>query len=346
MLREWANERKCQRKRRTAASQLYITVTLVFCFTTTAFADCNVYTGGSASTATITLPAAINIARDGVGTVLYDSDWVTTTVNVRPNCSGSGQVTAGYVSTMVPVQGFAKVYETGVTGIGIKTTWLNSITSSPSMDAANTLTSPASSFGNFTNALYGNMGKFRVQLIKTGPILAGRFNLPTVLGTGVYGSTTMNILELSNNTASVTAPACTVRDTITPVTMPVASGRYLPSVDSTTGDTGFNISLDCPSPVAVSMTFTDVVDAANVSDRLSLSKDSIAKGVGYQIVYKGNAIKFGPESSAANNLNQFSVAPAGTVGALIIPFIARYIRTGPITPGTANANAIFTMSYQ
>jgi type 1 fimbria pilin len=190
------------------------------------------------------------------------------------------------------------------------------------------------------------MGKFRVQLIITGPVLPGSFKLPVKLATGNYGSAEISVLNLSNNAASVTAPACSVQSPSKQVAMPVASGRYLPSVGSTTGDTAFSIALDCPTPVSVAVTFTDASEPNNVGSTLSLSTDSTAKGVGYQIVYNNKVINYGPDSSAANNINQFSVAPAGTVGSLTIPFTARYVRTGTIVPGSADAKATFTMSYQ
>jgi len=60
----------------------------------------------------------------------------------------------------------------------------------------------------------------------------------------------------------------------------------------------------------------------------------------------GKVISYGPDSAIANNVNQFSVGSVSTSGILAIPFIARYVRTGPITPGTADANATFTMNYQ
>jgi type 1 fimbria pilin len=249
---------------------------------------------------------------------------------------------------MIPVPGTTNIYQTGVAGIGIKANWQPSVTASPDMDGAGALpfTSPVTAWSTYAAKLYYNMGKFRVQLIKTGPVLPGSFNLPVKLGTGNYGTAEINVLNLSNNTASVIAPACAIQNPLAQVTMPVASGRYLPSVGSTTGDTAFSIALNCPTPVSVAVTFTDATDPNNVGATLSLSTDSTAKGVGYQIVYNNKVINYGPESSAANTINQFSVAPAGTVGSLIIPFTARYVRIGTIAPGTADAKATFTMSYQ
>ena len=345
MSREWRNER---RKRSSGAMQRCGALIFVTRLNAPAFADCNIYGGGAVGSATVSLPGNLSIVRDSaVGSILFDSTWVATNV-VRPNCGGTGPVISGYVAAMVPVPGFANVYETGVAGIGIKTSWLATVVNvnTYTIDSARPLASPASTVAGFTAGVQGNMGYFRVQLIHTGQVLPGSFNLPTKLASGVYGTAEINVLNLSNNTASVAAPACTVQQSAVSVTMPVASGRYLPSVGSTTGDTGFSISINCPSPVSVSMTMTDAANPDNVSSTLSLSAASTAKGVGYQIVYNGTAISYGPDSAVMNNVNQFNVGKVSVSGALTIPFTARYVRTGQIVPGTADANATFTMSYQ
>ncbi len=343
--------RQCSSKQvwhRSTAQQIAGALTLVFCLNASAFADCNVYGMVPATIATVALPTNLNIPRDSVvGTILFDSQWVATPQD-RANCSGTGTNSAGYVDPMTPVPGMANVYETGVAGIGIKASWWNGTDTSHTMDNATAvMTSPMAVWGTYTSKLYTfYTGLFRVQLIKTGQVLPGNFNLPVKLATGNYGSAEINILQLSNNNASVTAPACTVQESAISVTMPVGKGRDMPTVGSTTGDTGFKISIYCSSPVSVSMTMTDAANPTNVSSTLSLNPASTAKGVGYQIVYNGREISYGPDSAIAKNVNQFNIGASSIVGALTIPFTARYVRTGPITPGSADANATFTMSYQ
>jgi type 1 fimbria pilin len=344
MSHQWPNK---GREQRSVAPRLYGALILVSCLNVHAFAaDCVVNGGGAAGIATVALPTNLTVPRDGVvGTILYDSNWVSTP-DTRATGSGTSAVTFGYGSAMIPVPGQTGVYKTGVDGVGIKVAWINGTSGTPTITATNTVNWPASNGGNAGYNTYGPMGRFRVQLIETGQVSAGSFNLPTKLATGNYGSAEINVLQLSNNATSIAAPACTVQESAVSVTMPVASGRYLPSVGSTTGDTDFSISINCPSPVSVSMTMTDAANPNNVNSTLSLSPTSTAKGVGYQIVYNGGVISYGPDSAIANNVNQFSVGTVSTSGILTIPFIARYVRTGPITPGTADANATFTMNYQ
>jgi hypothetical protein len=172
MSREWWNDR---RRRSSGEMQPYGALLLGACLNAPAFADCNVYGGGAAGSATVSLPANLSIVRDSaVGSILFDSNWVATPM-VKPNCSGTGSLTAGYNGTMIPVPGFANVYETGVAGIGIKTSWLNTVVnvSTYTMDSGRTVTSPASTAGTYVAGLQGNMGYFRVQLIHTGQVLPG-----------------------------------------------------------------------------------------------------------------------------------------------------------------------------
>ncbi len=113
----------------------------------------------------------------------------------------------------------------------------------------------------------------------------------------------------------------------------------------------FDIKLNCSGGDAgtstrVYITLTDASDFGNTSDMLSLTPASTAKGVKLEVSNGSGPVKYGPDSSAPNNTNQWFVTqtPNGTV---TIPLSARYIQTEtPVLGGTANATATFTMSYQ
>ncbi|ODV43222.1 hypothetical protein AWV79_19355 [Cupriavidus sp. UYMMa02A] len=128
--------------------------------------------------------------------------------------------------------------------------------------------------------------------------------------------------------------------------MPTISASALRAAGATAGQTGFNISLSCSGATAVTMTITDATQPGNVSSNLSLASKSGARGVAYQILYQGTPVSFGPDSANAGNLNQFNVGTLTGAANLTIPLAARYVRTGTVTPGSAVANATFTMSYQ
>ena len=74
--------------------------------------------------------------------------------------------------------------------------------------------------------------------------------------------------------------------------------------------------------------------------------NSTGAGVAYQLVYGSQAVAYGPDSASEGTENQIHVGPPTVSGNTNIPFSVRYVRTGPLTAGTLNAKATFTMSYQ
>jgi type 1 fimbria pilin len=331
----------------TAILRLGVAVLTGVCLASPAVASCSFRSGYAQGTATITLPANLSVPRNAaVGSILYDSNWVATGPSAV-TCSGTNAQTWGYSSAMVAVPGYANVYETGVSGIGIKVAWVTSMSGPASIDDGTKLvTWPASTYNFSTTGNFGPMGVFRVQLIVTGPVSTGTLNLPTTLAQGSFGSAVVNVLTLANNVEPITAPACSVQTPSIALTMPQARTTALPDIGSTTGQTSFNLSLDCSGPVTVAVTFTDASEPTNTSTTLSLSSASTASGVGYQIVYGGAPVSFGLDSSAAGNANQVPLGTLTTSGRIVVPLSARYVRTGTITPGTAIGLATFTMSYQ
>lgn len=137
---------------------------------------------------------------------------------------------------------------------------------------------------------------------------------------------------------------CSVLSSNLQVTLPKVDAIQLNSINSTTGNTAFNLPLYCPSPVNLFMTITDKSNPGQISNIISLTSDSSAKGVGIQIQRNGQPVYMGPDSSVANNTNQFQVG--STSGTVNLPFSANYIRTGTITAGSVKAITTFTLSYQ
>lgn len=151
----------------------------------------------------------------------------------------------------------------------------------------------------------------------------------------------------------------------TPVTCSVANKNILvdlgtyprdqfQAVGQTTPEVDFNIDIDCDKTydfnTIISVTFTDDSDrsAGNNTDILPLDAQSTAKGLGVQILYKDSPISFGPDSSFAGTENQIELDKMEElpVSSYTYNFKARYISTGPVSAGTANTRATFTMSYQ
>lgn len=147
-------------------------------------------------------------------------------------------------------------------------------------------------------------------------------------------------------------PTCTPQAP-EPVRMAQTVTQKLTSIGSTGAPRSFLISLLCKGGIPGSLTnayvtLTDVANPGNIGNVLTLSKTSVAKGVGVQIRKGEQILGFGPDSNATGNRNQwFAGAVAYGQGRLDIPLTARYVKTGEnVTIGSANAAATFTISYQ
>ncbi|MDO5686317.1 MAG: fimbrial protein [Neisseria sp.] len=108
--------------------------------------------------------------------------------------------------------------------------------------------------------------------------------------------------------------------------------------------------LNCPAdyPITVKAVVSDSNNPANTSgDILTLGGSSTASGVGVQLLKDGVPVPLGTDSPAplpAGDARQWLIG-SGT-GQRSVTFTARYIRTGTITPGTVQAQAGITFSYQ
>lgn len=93
---------------------------------------------------------------------------------------------------------------------------------------------------------------------------------------------------------------------------------------------------------------TDQTTPANQSSVVTLTGDSTASGVGVQFFYNGTGpLSMGPDSTNDGTLNQFFIQKTASAGQILsLPFQVQYIRTGELIPGTANALASMTFSYQ
>lgn len=265
--------------------------------------------------------------------------------------SGNFTITCTTAFTQLTYQGVgtasANIYPTTIPGLGIQLSNASGTTGNwpvtTTVASSNTLTATASVATNFT-------------LIKTGPITAngtlpinvGNFVLPqegNFVGFQINLATPMQIL--------FTKPSCSVTSANT---IAVALGAFpvghFPAIGSKSSPIPFNIQVTCVdgptgSNTQMSVTLTDAsgTDVGNVSNTLSLSAASTAKGIGLQITYNGTVESYGPDSNANGNTNQFLLT-SGTNGVYNFPFYAYMIRTGTVTAGSVNSTATFTMNYQ
>lgn len=145
-------------------------------------------------------------------------------------------------------------------------------------------------------------------------------------------------------------PTCSVSTPSVRMSLGTVSTTAFRGVGSNAGSTTENISLSCGggdgSTRDVLITVTDQTQPANRTDVLSLAGGSTADGVALQLLRGPTLIRYGADSSAIGNPNQWLAGSTGN-GTFTIPLTARYIQTGSsITPGTANGVATFTMAYR
>ncbi|TCG06050.1 hypothetical protein BZM27_29085 [Paraburkholderia steynii] len=253
-----------------------------------------------------------------------------------------------------PVPGFSDVYPTNIGGVGVRYTVSNSAgTSCRGMPATipGSLKVTCHQRASPTSPRINYHLDVAAQFVKTAPFNSGALTtIPSVtadLTRNNQSGTVALGTYFTGASGSFINTACSVRQPAIPVTMPAATSGQLRSVGATTGATPFAVALDCDPGVRVAMTMTDATTPSNRSCTLSLASDSTARGIGYQILFGGRTICLGPDSPMAGTTNQFVASDAPTSGGpLSVPFKVRYVRTGDLNAGSANALATFTMSYQ
>ncbi|MGV2812600.1 fimbrial protein [Enterobacter cancerogenus] len=241
------------------------------------------------------------------------------------------------------------IFETGVPGVGyiIGLKDFNGSSYVP-LQTGVTQSYPAEGTSNTTQDLGWSA---KVTFIKTGTALkSGVYQIPTINAavlTAYNNEIKTAQVIISPTTITVTASGCTVETKSANVNLGTIDIRTLPTVGSTSPSGTFNIGLTCDANVAVHAVMTDQTTPSNTSSVVTLTGDSTASGVGVQFFYNGTGpLMMGPDSSGAGTTNQFAVQTLTSAQTLSLPFQAHYIRTGELVPGTANALASITFSYQ
>ncbi|AIF47300.1 hypothetical protein HY57_08450 [Dyella japonica A8] len=160
------------------------------------------------------------------------------------------------------------------------------------------------------------------------------------------------MMSVSVTSTAITTLACTTPDVIVPLGSHAAT--EMGSMGSTTVAVNFHISMNnCPAGLGTGIGgITTVlpaiqyrIDAAttvanSAQSVVTLDSSSSATGVGVQLLDGNGAVM------PLATYKTFSGYDTTNGGSYIIPFKARYYRTGNITPGSANTSMTFTMLYQ
>lgn len=247
------------------------------------------------------------------------------------------------------------IYETGVPGIGVAlmvgATSSGSPTNWKPLQLEETLLATSGNQITFYYIVY-----YQAVLVFTGSLTTGTYTIPRIVvgtskaygldGRVVYSGTTY----LNGMTINVAASGCTLTSgKQMNIKLPQLVGNKLQAVGAVSDEAApVTLRVDCQGAVNVYATLSDVANQANEGTILSALPGSTSRGIGLQIYRQGSEtpLHFGPDSAVKGNKNQWL---AGTVtdASLSIPLVARYVKTAEtFTPGSLDAGATFTFSYQ
>lgn len=301
----------------------------------------------TASDVAINLDKKILIQRDApVGTVLAT---ITTTNPIACTLGGSGAGDGSWLVQLSPANidngssPLAGVRNTNIDGIGIRWENINSKTGTSSRVTNSPLNSIEWKRGIGLTGTTTWTDTF--ELVKTSATPKTGTLTPTTIAMQystpvtkvVYRSPLFRYIISTSNTATA---SCQVLDSNLNVDMGFAAATKFNGVGSTLNSVPFAISLNCDALTSVNIKLDSVSTLADAANGvLGLSSASTAKGVGIQITYNDVAVKLG-------SLINYGTTSAAT-GMVHIPFKAAYYKTlTDIEPGTVNATASFTLTYQ
>ncbi|MFC0226906.1 fimbrial protein [Serratia aquatilis] len=171
-----------------------------------------------------------------------------------------------------------------------------------------------------------------------------------------YPPSTVNPLDrafiLSPTTLTITARTCQMTsDAVQNVALPKVTKSQFSGVGSSPNvGQNFIVSTQCEEGVNLYATMTDATNPANSGNILTPGEGTTASGVGVQILRNDIPVAFGPDSSAAGNMNQWYIGSADSgpgIHPFIIPLKARYVQTAAsMTAGAVKARTTITFSYQ
>lgn len=290
--------------------------------------------------ATITLPNSLP-----VGTILWTSSPITPVNSPTLFCSGT--TNSGIQNNIAgqPSGGDDTLFSTNVPGLSYRLL---------QPDASN----PLHAYPN--QAIAQGVVQFNastaLQLVVTGSITPG-----SSMSGGQFAQWNVDLCNFHNgacrgnqvtpspvvvfNTSSITfaAPACTVVNNNLTVTLPTVYASAFPTTGTgtTTGQTPFNVQLNCSAGTSVSVTLAPGTPA--YTGALGVLTNTAGSG------YAGNVgVQLFKDSRCAQPVVFGTAIPEGpTSSTMNLPFCASYYQTGTtVTAGRVTATATYTLTYQ
>lgn len=247
-------------------------------------------------------------------------------------CSGNGLwFDYGFVGGATKTA-YEHVYETGVPGIGMRIYWYNEGGVYMEWPRFERRLDPTT---------YTPPHKFKLELVKTGPISSGKFTDHKIRI--YYHNQLSNEILFNNVSYNAQRSGCSVLRPVQTVTMPTVPLSKFTTDGIPFSPTSFAIDLKCDKGVKVAY----VIDGlySNMHILLNSPADGMAKGVGL-IFLQGDANSEVPQKLGTRT--EFKTTQTTVDDEMLsIPLTVFYMYYGPrVTAGDIHTNAMVTFMYE
>ncbi|MDP9532487.1 fimbrial protein [Pseudomonas protegens] len=245
-------------------------------------------------------------------------------------CSGNGLwFDYGFVGGATKTA-YEHVYETGVPGIGMRILWYHEGDVYMEWPRFERRLNPGT---------YSPPHKFKLELVKTGPISSGKFLDHKIRN--YYHNQLSNEILFNGVTYNAQRSGCAVARPVQTVTLPTVPLSKLLSIQGPVGQTTFSIDLKCDKGVKVAYR----MDGLQIASILKNSEGpGMARGVGLVLVRGDASSKIIQEFATRT---EFKTTPTSVDDeALSIPLTAFYVNYATPTAGYVSINATVTFMYE
>ncbi|MCU9949494.1 fimbrial protein [Pseudomonas sp. PDM13] len=295
---------------------------------------------GSGVSTPFNLPATLKVNRDAaVGTVIYDTRGWIGSGEASAVCRGPGTIRQkhGYSQGMTATTQDG-VYASGVPGIGIKVAWSNSASNLPSEMSGGVLMNYPTRATAISPNTYLPAQRWWIQLIKTGEITSGTFNIPPI--DVYYQELLTNRLNIAGSRLEFQKRGCRLALSNIPMPLPTAFLHDFKGIGSTARPREFGIPLTCDSDIRVSYSIMGLQDEPSVLKNSVGPK--LAKGVGVQLLRGNNDMR-----PIVLGEKTFFADSGPVEGRSTIPIYAQYYQTEEkVSPGMINILATLSLFYE
>ncbi|HIF4730658.1 TPA: fimbrial protein [Citrobacter amalonaticus] len=299
---------------------------------------------------------SVTMASDAVGGVIATKEGAMTSFGGAPagfSCGtdgASGSVTATIGLTGDGTSTAGATYDTNIPGIGVRIYYytLQSYGSEPLTPTQLATSIPVVIQKQYYTQYRNQNAAIKIELVKTGSVnqvQSGQLKFTRHGMMGVDngagdGSPAVDLVDL-NVTATVTSNTCDVSAaTPSKVNMDPVSSGDLKHKGATSGDTPFEVVLNCSGNTNVNLLLDGQEDSNAPGEGVLAIQEGVkaAKGVGVQLLYNDRPTEFEKAFSVGNSMN----------GRFTIPLVARYYRTTemPIKSGDVSAQVVYNLTYK